>query len=82
MSCHASTECNSVYILSVTLLREGDSSGLSKQHTIHVPLPHDGLSHLHLLVALFLQGLQLNLGFLQTLLEFTTPVTVHFSKLN
>lgn len=62
--------------LSVTLLWEADSSCLSQQHTVHVPLPHNGLCHLNLLVALLLQGLQLDLGFVQTLLQFSTPVTV------
>lgn len=52
----------------VTLLREGDSSGLSQQHTVHVPLPHDGLGHFYMLAALLPQGLDLTLGFLQTLL--------------
>lgn len=79
MSCLVSTPCDLVYLLSVTLLREADSSCLSQQHTVHVPLPHNGLGHLDLLAALLLQGLQLSLGFLQTLLQFTTPVTVHLS---
>lgn len=73
----ASTVYNLVYLLSVTLLREADSGCLSQQHTVHVPLPHDGLRHLHLLAALLLEGLQLTLGFLQTLFQLATPVTVN-----
>ena len=65
--------------VSLTLLREADSCCLSQQHTVHVPLPHDGLSHLYLLAALLPQRLQLYLGFTQTLLQFTTPVTDHLS---
>lgn len=57
----------------VTLLREADSGGLSQQHPVQVPLPHDGLGDLHLLAALLVQGLQLQLGFVKALLQFTTP---------
>lgn len=69
-----------VYDLSlvcVTLLREADSCCLGQQHTVHVSLPHNGLCHLYLLTALLFQRLQFNLGFLQTLLQLTTPVIVH-----
>lgn len=79
ISCLVSVVYPLVYLMSVTLLREADSGCLSKQHAVHVPLPYDGLSHLNLLPALLLQGLQLNLGFLQTLLQFTTSVTDHLS---
>lgn len=65
--------------MSVTLLWEADSSCLCQQHTVHVPLPGNGLSHFNLLAALVFQGLQLSLGFVQTLFQFTTPVKIHTS---
>lgn len=69
------TDHKLVHLLLFTLLREADSCCLSQQHAVHVPLPHNGLSHLDLLAALLLQGLQLKVGFVKTLLQFTTSVT-------
>lgn len=56
-----------------TLLREANSSGLSQEHTVHVSLPDNGLSQLHLVAPLLPQSLQLCLGLLQTPLQLTAP---------